>query len=587
MDKTHRMFNVHQQTQDSPIQPLTDWTECIICQKATTEALRCPAESKRGTQGAGYKNLADLLQGFHVAGMLPKSLDLSRLDDGGGIEATLNEHKAKWHESCRLLYNRTQLQRVEKRKLPPSEDDDSISCSSSKFTRRSMECASTSIETCYFCGKTAQEESLRKASTFDVDTNVRQCAIKLQDERLLAKLSAGDLIAQDAQYHVQCLVSLYNRARESKASDVTDPVCVNEGIAFAELVSYIEDSQKDSLVAPVFKLADLVNLYATRLKQLGTDVVGRVHSTKLKDRILGYFQEMEAHKKGRDMILIFNKDVGAALKKACDHDADNDAVHLARAANIVRRDMFKHRNQFDGSFQANCQETSVPASLLALVSMVVNGPNIEAQSNATTPQSVFTISQLLMHNSFKRHRTQQSTNIIRHSQERETPLPIYIGVMIHTKTRKRELVDTLYELGISISYDRCMSISTELGNKICSYYQNQNAVCPPELKVGIFTTAAVDNIDHNPSSISAHDAFHGTALSLFQHPDKHNTGVRQVIAAQRDVPNKGKIACLPESYTSIPPTMQVRQDAPIPIIQKGPSKVTCQIISQAVQEEYR
>lgn len=162
------------------------------------------------------------------------------------------------------------------------------------------------------------------------------------------------------------------------------------------------------------------------MKQLGTDVVGRVHSTKLKDRILGYFQEMEAHKKGRDMILVFNKDVGAALKKACDHDADNDAVHLARAANIVRRDMFKHRNQFDGSFQANCQETSVPASLLALVSMVVNGPNIEAQSNATTPQSVFTISQLLMHNSFKRHRTQQSTNIIRHSQERETPLPIYI-----------------------------------------------------------------------------------------------------------------------------------------------------------------
>ena len=101
------MFNVYQQMQDNPIQLLTDWTDCIICQKATTEALRCSAESKRGTQGAGYKNLADLLQGFHMAGELPKSLDLSRLDDGGGIEATLNEHKAKWHELCRLLYNRT------------------------------------------------------------------------------------------------------------------------------------------------------------------------------------------------------------------------------------------------------------------------------------------------------------------------------------------------------------------------------------------------------------------------------------------------------------------------------------------------
>ena len=109
MDKTHRMFTVHQQVHASHVQPLTDWTKCIICQETTTEAIRCPAESKRGTEGAGYKNLADLLQGFHEAGVLPNSLDLSRLDDGKGIEATFKDHKAKWHESCRLLYNKTQL----------------------------------------------------------------------------------------------------------------------------------------------------------------------------------------------------------------------------------------------------------------------------------------------------------------------------------------------------------------------------------------------------------------------------------------------------------------------------------------------
>ena len=45
---------------------------------------------------------------------------------------------------------------------------------------------------------------------------------------------------------------------------------------------------------------------------------------------------MEAHKQGRDVVLIFNKDVGSALSKDCEHDADNDAGHLARAAKIVR-----------------------------------------------------------------------------------------------------------------------------------------------------------------------------------------------------------------------------------------------------------
>ena len=38
----------------------------------------------------------------------------------------------------------------------------------------------------------------------------------------------------------------------------------------------------------------------------------------------------------------------------------------------------------------------------------------------------------------------------------------------------------------------------------------------------IFTTATVDNIDHNPSSMTATGSFHGTGISLFQHPDFEN-----------------------------------------------------------------
>ena len=53
-------------------------------------------------------------------------------------------------------------------------------------------------------------------------------------------------------------------------------------------------------------------------------------------RILGYFQVMEPHK-GIERWSKFSKDIGSKSSKACDHDADNDAVHHARAANIVRR----------------------------------------------------------------------------------------------------------------------------------------------------------------------------------------------------------------------------------------------------------
>ena len=181
---------------------------------------------------------------------------------------------------------------------------------------------------------------------------------------------------------------MYNRARETKAARDSDPDALNHGIAFAELVSYIEDVRTDTKVAPIFKLADLVSLYATRLKQLGTREESRIHSTKLKERLLSYFPDMQAHKQGRNVVLIANHDIGQALRKACHHDADNDAVHLARAAKIVRSDMFKVKQNFDGSFGRTCQKDSVPASLLALVSMVLNGPNIQEQSSSSTSHTI-------------------------------------------------------------------------------------------------------------------------------------------------------------------------------------------------------
>ena len=55
------------------------------------------------------------------------------------------------------------------------------------------------------------------------------------------------MVAQDAEYHVICLVSLYNRARGTETySAESDVDAVNHGIAFAELVSYIEDSRIDT-----------------------------------------------------------------------------------------------------------------------------------------------------------------------------------------------------------------------------------------------------------------------------------------------------------------------------------------------------
>lgn len=97
--------------------------------------------------------------------------------------------------------------------------------------------------------------------------------------------------------------------------------------------------------------------------------------------------------------MVFEEDIGAALAKACEFDSDNDAVHLARTAQIVRRNIFGEAKSFTG-FPSGCQKSSVPSLLLSLVNMILEGPSIRDQSEDTTPAAL-SISQLLKFNSIK------------------------------------------------------------------------------------------------------------------------------------------------------------------------------------------
>jgi len=77
---------------------------------------------------------------------------------------------------------------------------------------------------------------------------------------------------------------------------------------------------------------------------------------------------------------------------------------------------------------------------------------------------------------------------------------------VYGETRSKKLVDLLYELGLCISYDRLNTILTQKGIEVCSFYEKEGVVCPPKLVRGVFSTAAVDNLDHNTSSTTASSA---------------------------------------------------------------------------------
>ena len=320
-------------------------------------------------------------------------------------------------------------------------------------------------------------------------------------------------------YHAKCLATLYKSASKVNGEDqsISGNDKILHGLALAELVSYIISKSQDynESKPTVFKLADLVKIYSTSLTRLGVENT-QIHSTDLKKRILAQIPDLQAHKEGRDALLAFDKDIACALQQATKTlSSDDDAIILSKAAEIIRRDINNHKlTEFDGTFGENCQQKSLPPSLLTTMSMITTGSSYPY--TACDAQSALSCSQLLYFDSTGNYHSSKAKSMY-HARDKEPPLPIYVGLLSHVQTRKRTLIDKLYNLGLSISYDRVLSISTDVGNAVSALFEEERLVRPPNLCKDLFTTAGVDNLDHDPSSTTSQDSFHGTGISLFQH----------------------------------------------------------------------
>ena len=75
-------------------------------------------------------------------------------------------------------------------------------------------------------------------------------------------------------------------------------------------------------------------------------------------------------------------------------------------------------------------------------------------------------------------------------------------------------MEKMYQMGISVSYDRIMEIEDWLMSSLCECYKEDGCVSPACLRKGIFSVGVLDNLDHNPSSTTLVSSCHGTGISI-------------------------------------------------------------------------
>ena len=125
----------------------------------------------------------------------------------------------------------------------------------------------------------------RNAMTKHLYERLTDCAMLLEDKKLIAKLIADDLVAQKEKYHLNCLTTVYNteraffRQQREKEQDEQERHAYSG--AFAERVTYVIESQRSHQGESFFKLSDLNDLMTRRLTQLSSSI-SKLHATRFK-----------------------------------------------------------------------------------------------------------------------------------------------------------------------------------------------------------------------------------------------------------------------------------------------------------------
>ena len=91
-----------------------NWKRCIICQKDTAEALRCPLSSSTGTiddKIQAYIVLLKNIEEFKSINDLPGQLNF----ENETVE-NLVQHWASWYKSCHLKFSHSKLERAKNKK---------------------------------------------------------------------------------------------------------------------------------------------------------------------------------------------------------------------------------------------------------------------------------------------------------------------------------------------------------------------------------------------------------------------------------------------------------------------------------------
>jgi hypothetical protein len=166
-------------------------------------------------------------------------------------------------------------------------------------------------------------------------------------------------------------------------------------------------------------------------------------------------------------------------------NANNDLDHLLKAARGIRQEVVKCQSWiFDGSFE----DYQPPDMLHTLIKWIIAEPKnrIETDVRKTeVDKTVNNITQLIsqsMKSQCQMNYKASTEGGRGFYQSKETPAMVGLDLLIHKKTRSKEIVKILADLNLSIDYDHTLRILTDIADAVTQKMKENNGVyVPPQI----------------------------------------------------------------------------------------------------------
>ena len=292
-----------------------------------------------------------------------------------------------------------------------------------------------------------------------------------------------------------------------------------EAVALQRITSYITESTQNSNSTIKFKALDLEKKYIDILKSFGFDRESS-YVSRFISKLQGWLPDLQLEK-DKSKTIALSLPSGIRNRNFDNSQCDPTFQALHKAAMLIRKSLKGKHFEFGGSLKDSQTSCDMPQELQTFISLLIDN-TLENVSTAAN-----TISQLIVYN-FKPDRSSASKTHY-HSTKREPAIPLYVGLKLYSKTRSKELITNFNQLGICPSMKRLNEVNTQLANSMLEVFEKDKAATASKHVKNVFTTGGFDNEDHDPSSTTATYAYHGSAISITQHPDDDNEGIKRDI----------------------------------------------------------